>query len=135
MPLHASRFSGVESVVVLFSCRRYGRQHVRRARSTHTRDDLEDAIAFALRFRGRKRVHTAGKVMAAITAERVVAHLEEAGIVVIRKPPGVGAAETGDSGACRPAVVTQEMKQSEHENRDDERHALAGIEPFARSLP
>jgi hypothetical protein len=60
-----------------------------------TRDDLEDAIAFALRFRGRKRVHTAGEVMAAITAERVVAHLEEAGFVVMRKPPGVGAAALG----------------------------------------
>ena len=51
-----------------------------------TRDDLEDAIAFALRFRSRKRVHAAGKVMAAITAERVVAYLEEAGFVVMKRP-------------------------------------------------
>ena len=36
--------------------------------------DLADAVAFALRFEGRKRVHTADEYMAAIAAERVVRH-------------------------------------------------------------
>jgi hypothetical protein len=49
--------------------------------------DLADAIAFALRFEGRKRVHTADEYMAAIAAERVVRHLERAGFVVMKKPP------------------------------------------------
>ena len=34
--------------------------------------DLEDAVAFALRFESRKRVHNADEYMAAIAAERVV---------------------------------------------------------------
>jgi hypothetical protein len=37
--------------------------------------DLADAIAFALRFEGRKRVHQADEYVAAIAAERVVRHL------------------------------------------------------------
>jgi hypothetical protein len=43
-------------------------------------------------FRGRKRVHCADDIMANIAAERVVAHLDSAGFVMMRKPPSVGAA-------------------------------------------
>ena len=57
--------------------------------------DLADAIAFALRFEGRKRVHQADEYMAAIAAERVVRHLERAGFVVMKRPPEVGAAALG----------------------------------------
>ena len=57
--------------------------------------DLADAIAFALRFEGRKRVHQADEYMAAIAAERVVRHLERAGFVVMKKPPIVGGASLG----------------------------------------
>jgi hypothetical protein len=49
--------------------------------------DLADAVAFALRFEGRKRKHDAAEYMAAIAAERVVRHLERAGFVVMKKPP------------------------------------------------
>ena len=59
------------------------------------RDDLEQAIAFALRFRGRKRIRSAGDIMATLTAERIVEHLEDSGYVVMRKPPGVGSAALG----------------------------------------
>src|SRR5271166_994991 len=54
-----------------------------------------DAIAFALRFEGRRRVHQADEYMAAIAAERVVRHLERAGFVVMRKRPIVGGAALG----------------------------------------
>ena len=57
--------------------------------------DLADAIAFALRFEGRKRVHQADEYMATIAAERVVRHLERAGFVVVKRPPEVGAAALG----------------------------------------
>lgn len=60
-----------------------------------SRDDLELAIAFALQFRGRKRIRTAGEIMATLTAERIAEHLEEAGFVVMKKPPSVGAAALG----------------------------------------
>jgi hypothetical protein len=51
-----------------------------------SRDDLELAIAFALRSRRRKRFRAADDIMATITAERIIEHLEEAGFVVMRKP-------------------------------------------------
>ena len=55
-------------------------------------DDIADALAFALRFNGRKRARDSGEVMAAIVARRLVEHLEQSGFVVMRKPPAVGAA-------------------------------------------
>ena len=57
--------------------------------------DLAAAVAFALRFEGRKRVHHADEYMAAIAAERVVRHLERAGFVVMKRPPEIGAAALG----------------------------------------
>ena len=53
-----------------------------------TADDIEDAIAFALRFDGRKRTHTGDEFMARITAQRLVRHLEMSGFVVMKKPSG-----------------------------------------------
>jgi hypothetical protein len=48
--------------------------------------DIADALAFALRFDGRKRKHDAAEMMARIVAERLVRHLEAAGFVVMQKP-------------------------------------------------
>ena len=41
-----------------------------------TPDEIADALSFALRYQGRKRVHHADDMMARITAERLVQHLE-----------------------------------------------------------
>ena len=49
--------------------------------------DIEDAIAFALRFDGRKRAQSGDEFMARITAQRLVRHLELSGFVVMKKPP------------------------------------------------
>ncbi len=57
--------------------------------------DLAAALAFALRYQGRKRVHNADEIMAEIVAARLVDHLERAGFVVMRRPAGVGAAALG----------------------------------------
>jgi hypothetical protein len=46
-----------------------------------TSDEIADALSFALRYQGRKRVHHADDMMARITAERVVQHLEASGFV------------------------------------------------------
>ena len=43
--------------------------------------DLAEAVAFALRFEGRKHVRTADEYMAAIAAERVVRHSERGGLL------------------------------------------------------
>ncbi len=55
-------------------------------------DDLASALAFALRFHGRKRTHNADEIMAEIVAKRLVEHLERAGFVVMRRAPIAGGA-------------------------------------------
>ena len=51
-----------------------------------TTAELQETLSFALRFEGRKRVHHADDVMANITAERLVRHLERSGFILMRKP-------------------------------------------------
>ena len=58
-------------------------------------DDVQHALAFALRFEGRRRVHHADETMARITAERLVEHLRQSGFVVMKKPPGPWPTDTG----------------------------------------
>ncbi len=60
-----------------------------------TPDDIADALAFALRFHGRKRTHNADEIMAEIVARRLVEHLERAGFVVMKRPPIGGGAALG----------------------------------------
>jgi hypothetical protein len=57
-----------------------------------TPQDLADALAFALRFDGRRRVHNADEIMARIVAERLVEYLARAGFVVMKRPPIAGSA-------------------------------------------
>ena len=52
-----------------------------------TADEIADALSFALRYQGRKRVHHADDAMAQITAERLVRHLEASGFVLMKGPP------------------------------------------------
>ena len=54
--------------------------------------DLAEAIAFALRFHGRKRLHQADEYMAQIAAERIVEHLAQSRFVVMKKAPEAGGA-------------------------------------------
>ena len=58
-------------------------------------DDIADALAFALRFQGRKRTHNADEILAEIVARRLVEHLERAGFVVMKRPPIGGGAALG----------------------------------------
>ena len=55
--------------------------------SPATPDEIAQSLAFALRYNGRKRVHDADEVMARITAERLVRHLEMSGFVIMKAPP------------------------------------------------
>ena len=57
--------------------------------------DLADALAFALRFDGRKRAHNADDVMAEIVAKRLVEQLERSGFVVMKRPAEIGRAALG----------------------------------------
>lgn len=58
-------------------------------------DDVQQSIAFALRFPGRKRIHTADEAMARITAERLVEHLRRSGFVIMKKPPAPWPTDAG----------------------------------------
>jgi hypothetical protein len=58
-------------------------------------EDIAAALAFALRFAGRKRIHDADEILAKIVARRLVEHLERSGFVVMRKPPIGGGAALG----------------------------------------
>jgi hypothetical protein len=49
-------------------------------------EDVANALAFALRYEGRKRVNHADEMMARITAERLVRHLSASGFVVMKAP-------------------------------------------------
>jgi hypothetical protein len=49
--------------------------------------DTADSVAFALLFSGKKRVHDSDRFMASIVAQRIVAHLERCGYVILKKPP------------------------------------------------
>jgi hypothetical protein len=50
-------------------------------------DDLASALAFALKFEGRKRWHDADAFMVDIVAKRLVRYLERARYVVMKRPP------------------------------------------------
>jgi hypothetical protein len=60
--------------------------------------DLAQAIAFALRFNRRKRYHEGDKLMADLTADHIVRHLDLAGYVVMKKPRALGG---GDNPGAR----------------------------------
>jgi hypothetical protein len=56
---------------------------------------MASALAFALRFEGRKWTHSADEIMAEIVAKWLVEHLERVGFVVMKREPQVGAATLG----------------------------------------
>ena len=53
-----------------------------------TPEEIAETLSHALRHDGRRRVHHADDAMARITAQRLVGHLERAGFVLMRRPPG-----------------------------------------------
>lgn len=57
--------------------------------------NIASALAFALRYDGRRRVHQADEVMSLIVAERLVRHLERCGFVVMKQPDRVAPSTSG----------------------------------------
>lgn len=51
-----------------------------------TAAELEETLSFALRYAGKKRVHSADDVMARVTAERLVRYLQDCGYVLMKRP-------------------------------------------------
>jgi hypothetical protein len=67
-----------------------------------TPDEIATALSFALQYQGRKRVHHADDVMARITADRLVQHLEASGFVVMKKPPATAPTTGNMSSTLKP---------------------------------
>jgi hypothetical protein len=55
-------------------------------------EEVAESIAFSLRFNGRKRFHEGHELMAEITAQHVLRHLERCGFVLMKRPPIRGSA-------------------------------------------
>jgi hypothetical protein len=67
-------------VLVTLSRLRHGR-HARRQAHVRIARRHPAALAFALKFDGRKRAHNADELMSEIVAKRLVEHLERSGFV------------------------------------------------------
>ena len=63
-----------------------------------TPDEVAETLSYALRYQGRRRAHHADDVMARITAERLVEHLERSGFVLMRRPPAGAPSVPGGGG-------------------------------------
>ena len=59
-----------------------------------TEEEIAEALAFGLRYDGRKRVHHADTAMARITAERLVRHLRASGFVLMKRPASAALSNT-----------------------------------------
>ena len=51
--------------------------------------DFERAVAHALRFDGRKRIHRGDAFMAELMAQHLAEYLAQSGFVVMKRPPAV----------------------------------------------
>ncbi len=54
-----------------------------------TAEEVQQTLAFSLRFRGGKRVHDADEMMARIVADRLIEHLRISGFVYVMWKPSV----------------------------------------------
>jgi hypothetical protein len=72
-------------------------------------NDLVNAIAFALIFSGRKRVHDSDSFTARTAGDRIRRHLENAGYVVMKKP-AIGGSAPLNPPASYPHTKPEELK-------------------------
>jgi hypothetical protein len=68
-----------------------------------TEDELEQALAHALRFDGRKAFKVSGEMMAKITAAHLAECLRQSGFVVMKKPPAPMHTDAGHYAAAQRA--------------------------------
>ena len=66
-----------------------------------TAAELEESLSFALRYAGKRRVHMADDVMARVTAERLVQHLERSGYVLMKRPAASASVLHGPGGKAQ----------------------------------
>ncbi len=57
--------------------------------------EFEDTLSHALRFMGRRRVHTADEIMARVTAERLAQLVQQSGFVLMKRPAATAPSTSG----------------------------------------
>jgi hypothetical protein len=72
--------------------------------------DLEQALAHALQYDGRKPFKPSGEMMAKITAAHLVECLVRAGFVLMQKPPGQGQAYCPGKDRQRAGTASRSIK-------------------------
>ena len=60
-----------------------------------TAAEVEATLSFALRYAGKRRVYSADDLMARVTAERLVQHLERSGYVLMKRPAAIAPSTSG----------------------------------------
>jgi hypothetical protein len=75
--------------------------------------DIADSIGFALMFSGKKRIHDSDRLMAAITAKHIVAHLDKCGYVVLKRPPLTGSSPLNPP-ASWPHTKAEDVSDPQH---------------------
>jgi hypothetical protein len=71
--------------------------------------DIAESVAFALLFSGKKRVHDSDRMMASISAQHIVRHLEKCGFVVMKRPP-IGGSAPLNPPASYPQTKPEDLK-------------------------
>jgi hypothetical protein len=74
-------------VLALFHKVRYFRVMPPRSLSPASTDEIEQALAHALQFDGRRQFRVSGELMAKITASHLAECLRRAGFVIMKSPP------------------------------------------------
>jgi hypothetical protein len=74
-----------------------------------TSEEAAESIAFSLRFNGRKRFHEGHELMAEITAQHVLRHLERCGFVLMKRPP-IGGSASLNPPASYPQTKPEDLK-------------------------
>jgi hypothetical protein len=71
--------------------------------------DIADSISFALLFSGKKRLHDSDRMMASISAQHIVRHLEKCGYVLMKRSP-IGGSAPQNPPASYPQTKPEDLK-------------------------
>jgi hypothetical protein len=71
--------------------------------------DIAESVAFALLFSGKKRVHDSDRMMASISAQHIVRHLEKCGFVLMKRP-SIGGSAPLNPPASYPQTKPEDLK-------------------------
>jgi hypothetical protein len=81
-------------------------------------EDIADALAFALLFEGRRRIHHADELVTRMVARPLVKRLERAGFVVMKKPPARRSLRARARIWVSPIALRENIQNRDHQHYD-----------------